>query len=94
VKALRGFIQGYNAQTVTNEQHVVIAAEVMTAAPDFGHPEPMPFSFVELVGERLPAILVGNSFGGRIALETARGMEIACPGYGHAAPRPGAGHRE
>jgi hypothetical protein len=72
----------------------VIAAEVMTAAPDFGHPEPMPFSFVELVGERLPAILVGNSFRGRIALETARGMEIACPGYGHAAPRPGAGHRE
>jgi hypothetical protein len=40
VKALRGFIQGYNAQTVTNEQHVVIAAEVMTAASAFGHLEP------------------------------------------------------
>lgn len=37
LKALRGFIQGYNAQTVTNERQVVIAAEVMTAAPDFGH---------------------------------------------------------
>jgi hypothetical protein len=29
VKGLRGFIQGYNAQAVTNEQQVVIAAEVM-----------------------------------------------------------------
>ena len=41
VKGLRGFIQGYNAQVVTNEQQIVIAAEVMTAAPDFGHLEPM-----------------------------------------------------
>jgi len=30
-----------------------------------------PFSFVEVLAELLPAILVGNSFGGRIALETA-----------------------
>jgi pimeloyl-ACP methyl ester carboxylesterase len=30
-----------------------------------------PFSFVEVLVELLPAILVGNSFGGRIALETA-----------------------
>ena len=41
VKGLRGFIQGYNAQVVTNEQQIVIAAEFMTAAPDFGHLEPM-----------------------------------------------------
>jgi hypothetical protein len=41
VKGLRGFIQGYNAQAVTNDQQIVIAAEVMTAAPDFGHLEPM-----------------------------------------------------
>jgi transposase len=41
VKGLRGFIQGYNAQAVTNEHQIVIAAEVMTAAPDFGHLEPM-----------------------------------------------------
>jgi hypothetical protein len=31
VKGLRGFIQGYNAQAVTNEHQVVLAAEVMTA---------------------------------------------------------------
>jgi transposase len=41
VKGLRGFIQGYNAQAVTNEHQLVVAAEVMTAAPDFGHLEPM-----------------------------------------------------
>src|SRR4051794_29358824 len=41
VKGLRGFIQGYNAQAVTNEHQIVIAAEVMTAAPDFGLLEPM-----------------------------------------------------
>jgi transposase len=41
VKGLRGVIQGYNAQAVTNEHQLVVAAEVMTAAPDFGHLEPM-----------------------------------------------------
>jgi hypothetical protein len=41
VNGLRGFIQGYSAQAVTNEHQVVIAAEVMTAAPDFEHLEPM-----------------------------------------------------
>src|SRR4051795_1517806 len=41
VKGLRGFIQGYNAQAVTNEHQIVIAAEVKTASPDFGHLEPM-----------------------------------------------------
>jgi 3-oxoadipate enol-lactonase len=41
--------------------------------PGFGE-EPMPteaFSFVDFVAELLPAILVGNSFGGGIALRTA-----------------------
>jgi transposase len=41
VKGLRGFIQGYNAQAVTNTHQVVLAAEVMTAGGDFGHLEPM-----------------------------------------------------
>src|ERR687889_806583 len=41
VKGLRGFIQGYNAQAVTNEHQVVLAAEVLSIAPDFGHLEPM-----------------------------------------------------
>jgi transposase len=36
-----GFMQGYNAQAVANEHQIVIAAEVMTTAPDFGNLEPM-----------------------------------------------------
>ena len=41
--------------------------------PGFGDaPEPHePFSFVELVAELLPAVLVGNSFGGGVALRVA-----------------------
>src|SRR3954454_10640169 len=35
VKGLRGFIQGYNAQAVTNEHQIILAAEVVTSAPDF-----------------------------------------------------------
>jgi transposase len=41
VKSMRGWIQGYNAQTVCNERHLIVAAEVMTASPDFGHLGPM-----------------------------------------------------
>ena len=41
VKTMRGWIQGYNAQAVTNEHQVVIAAEVTVDSPDFGHLEPM-----------------------------------------------------
>jgi transposase len=41
VHGMRGWIQGYNAQTVCNERHLIVAAEVMTASPDFGHLGPM-----------------------------------------------------
>ena len=41
VKGMRGWIQGYNAQAVCNERHLIVAAEVMTASPDFGHLGPM-----------------------------------------------------
>jgi transposase len=41
VKTMRGWIQGYNAQAATNEQQIVIAAEVTTDSPDFGHLAPM-----------------------------------------------------
>jgi len=41
VKGLRGFVQGYNAQAVTNEHQVVVAAEIETVGADFGHLEPM-----------------------------------------------------
>ncbi len=41
VKSPRGWVQGYNAQAVVNENHIVLAAEVTSDSPDFGHLEPM-----------------------------------------------------
>jgi transposase len=41
VKGLRGWIQGYNAQAVTNEHHIILAAEIDNVGADFGHLEPM-----------------------------------------------------
>jgi transposase len=41
VKAMRGWIQGYNAQAAVNEQQIVMAAEITIDSPDFGHLEPM-----------------------------------------------------
>src|SRR5215213_1396410 len=34
-------LQGYNAQMAVNDQQLVIAAEITTESPDFGHLEPM-----------------------------------------------------
>jgi transposase len=41
VKTPRGYLQGYNAQAVCNEQQIVIAAEISGDSPDFGHLGPM-----------------------------------------------------
>jgi len=41
VHGMRGWVQGYNAQAVCNERHLILAADVMTASPDFGHLGPM-----------------------------------------------------
>jgi transposase len=41
VKTPRGYMQGYNAQAAVNERQIVVAAEVNTDSPDFGHLEPM-----------------------------------------------------
>jgi hypothetical protein len=41
VHGKRGWLQGYNAQLVCNEQRLILAAEVKTASPDFGHLGPM-----------------------------------------------------
>ncbi len=41
VHGMRGWVQGYNVQAACNEQHLIIAAEVMNASPDFGHLAPM-----------------------------------------------------
>ena len=41
VKTPRGYMQGYNAQAVCNEQQIVVAAELNADSADFGHLEPM-----------------------------------------------------
>src|SRR3954452_23249394 len=51
VKGLRGWIQGYNAQAVTNEHQIVLAAEIATVGGDFGHLEPM----LDAAGDELRA---------------------------------------
>jgi transposase len=69
VKGLRGFIQGYNAQAVTNEHQVVLAAEVMTAGGDFGHLEPM----LDATRRELEAI----------GVDETPGVVLADAGYWH-----------
>jgi transposase len=41
VKTPRGWVQGYNAQAATNEQQIVIAAELTNSSADFGQIQPM-----------------------------------------------------
>jgi len=57
------------ARTLRDRGFDVVAPDL----PGFGS-EPLPsepFSFVDRIAALLPAMIVGNSFGGRIALETA-----------------------
>jgi hypothetical protein len=69
VHGMRGWVQGYNAQAVCNEQHLIVAAEIMTASPDFGHLGPM----VAAVRAKLTAAGVG----------TAPAVVVADAGYWH-----------
>src|SRR4051794_40641539 len=41
VHGMPGWVQGDNAQAACNERHLILAAEVMTGSPDFGHLGPM-----------------------------------------------------
>src|SRR5215204_4862045 len=86
VKGLRGFIQGYNAQAVTTEDQVVIAAEVMVASPDFGHLEPMlgaACGALEAAGvsEQPEVVLAdaGYSHHEQMNAITERGIELLIP---------------
>ena len=40
-KVREGWVQGYNAQAVVNEQQIVLAAEVTVDSPEYGHLGPM-----------------------------------------------------
>jgi transposase len=67
MRSPKGFLQGYNAQALTNESQVVIAAEVLTEANDSGALHPM----VELAAAEL----------GRAGSEERPGVVLADAGY-------------
>ena len=69
LKAPRGYIQGYNAQAVVNEHQIVIAAEINTDSPDFGHLGPM----VEAARRELEAA----------GVDEQPGVIVADAGYWH-----------
>ncbi len=69
VKGLRGFLQGYNAQAVTNEHQVILAAEIETVGGDFGHLEPM----LDATQRELT----------RAGIDEAPGVLLADAGYWH-----------
>jgi hypothetical protein len=71
IKAPRGYVQGYNAQAVTNERQIVIAAEISADSPDFGHLEPM----VAAARSELEAV----------GVDDAPGVVVADAGYWHQA---------
>jgi transposase len=86
VKGLRGFLQGYNAQAVTTEQQVVLAAEIETVGADFGHLEPMlEATERELAAagiDELPDVLPANAgywHGEQMQRITDRGIEVLIP---------------
>ena len=49
-------LQGYNAQLAVNDRQVIVAAELTTDSPDFGHLEPM----VRAAQRELRAVEVGD----------------------------------
>jgi transposase len=64
MKGNRRYIQGYNAQAVVNEQQIVIAAEISTAAGDFSHLRPMieaAVSELEQAGEAKPTVALADA---------------------------------
>jgi transposase len=86
IKSPRGYLQGYNAQAVTNERQVVIAAELSADSPDFGHLEPMVSAAQdELKGAGVndtPAVVVADAgYWHQEQMETVidRGIQVLIP---------------
>ncbi len=65
MKGNRRYIQGYNAQAVTNEQQIVLAAEITTQAGDFSQLGPMiekALQELELAGaSQRPSVVVADA---------------------------------
>jgi transposase len=86
VKSPRGWVQGYNAQAVVNENHIVVAAEVTIESPDFGHLEPMVAAAereLEAIGvtERPQVALADAGYWHQVQMQNiaARGIPVLVP---------------
>ena len=82
----RGYMQGYNAQAVVTGGQVLIAADINTDSPDFGHLEPMVSSAqAELVRAGVtdaPSIVLADAgYWHQQQMEaiTERGMQVLIP---------------
>lgn len=86
VKTTRGWVQGYNAQAVVNENHIVLAAEVTIDSPDFGHLEPMIAATereLEAIGisEKPGVALADAGYWHQVQMQNiaARGIQVLVP---------------
>ena len=86
VKTPRGYMQGYNAQAVCNENQIVVAAEVNADSPDFGHLDPMVTAAErELAGAGIaeaPAVVVADAgywHHDQMDALAGRGMQVLIP---------------
>jgi transposase len=86
VKTPRGYMQGYNAQAVVTAAQVVIAAEINSDSPDFGHLEPMISSAqAELAGagvsEAPKVVLAGAGYWHQQQMEAIvdRALQVLIP---------------
>jgi transposase len=86
VKTTRSWVQGYNAQAVVNENHIVIAAEVTIGTSDFGHLEPMVDAAereLETIGvtDKPQVALADAGYWHRVQMQNiaARGIQVLVP---------------
>jgi hypothetical protein len=85
-KVRQGWVQGYNAQAVVNEQQIVLAAEVTVDSPDFGHLGPMVDATeweLDRAGivERPDVVLADAGYWHQVQMEAivSRGMQVLVP---------------
>lgn len=97
-KVQQGWVQGYNAQAVVNEQQIVLAAEITVDSPDFGHLEPMIDALeqqLERAGirERPDIVLADAGYWHQEQMQeiTRRGMQVLVPPDSRARKGPRAG---
>jgi hypothetical protein len=90
-------LQGYNAQLAVNDRQVIVAAELTTDAPDFGHLEPMVRATrreLRAVDADDPAIVVADAgywHQRQIEAVVSDGIQVLVPPDSglRKAPRPG-----